>query len=288
MRKIYLASIIYSAQVKAKENRKSRNNSSNMNENFAEIIKPNSSEAELLESINLLRLPRHMAIIMDGNGRWARARGKQRIFGHRAGVESVRAIVDTSARLNLKAVTLYAFSTENWKRPKAEVSGLMQMLKHYLRSELKEIHRQNIKFQTIGKIEALDKSVQKEIAAAVEKTAENSGTILTIALNYGGRAEIVDACREAVKELLKNGKSIEDLSESDIERNLYTRDLPEVDLLVRTSGEMRISNFLLWQLAYSEIYVTETLFPDFRRREIFAAILDFQKRQRRFGGIENQ
>jgi undecaprenyl diphosphate synthase len=183
---------------------------------------------------------------------------------------------------------LYAFSTENWKRPKAEVSGLMQMLKHYLRGELKEIHRQNIKFQTIGRIEALDKSVRKEIAAATEKTAENSGTILTIALNYGGRAEIVDACREAVKNLLANGKSVEDLSESDIEQNLYTRNLPEVDLLIRTSGEMRISNFLLWQLAYSEIYVTETLFPDFRRREIFEAILDFQKRERRFGGIINQ
>ncbi len=259
-----------------------------MHENFREIIKPNSEEAEMLAAIDPARLPQHIAIIMDGNGRWAKQRGKQRIFGHRAGVGSVRAIVDTSARLNLRAVTLYAFSTENWKRPKAEVSGLMQMLKHYLRGELKEIHRQNIKFQTIGRIEALDKSVRKEIAAATEKTAENSGTILTIALNYGGRAEIVDACREAVKNLLANGKSVEDLSESDIEQNLYTRNLPEVDLLIRTSGEMRISNFLLWQLAYSEIYVTETLFPDFRRREIFEAILDFQKRERRFGGIINQ
>ena len=259
-----------------------------MHENFREIIKPNSEEAEMLAAIDSARLPQHIAIIMDGNGRWAKQRGKQRIFGHRAGVESVRAIVDTSARLNLRAVTLYAFSTENWKRPKTEVSGLMQMLKHYLRSELKEIHRQNIKFQTIGRIEALDKSVRKEIAAATEKTAENSGTILTIALNYGGRAEIVEACKKAVKNLLANDKSIENLSERDIEQNLYTRNLPEVDLLIRTSGEMRISNFLLWQLAYSEIYVTETLFPDFRRREIFEAILDFQKRERRFGGIINQ
>ncbi len=257
-----------------------------MLENFAEVVKSNSEEAEMLAAIDSARLPAHVAIIMDGNGRWARARGRQRIFGHRAGVESVRAIVDTSARLNLKAVTLYAFSTENWKRPKTEVSALMQMLKHYLRSELKEIHRQNIKFQTIGRTEALDKSVQKEIAAATEKTAENKGTVLTVALNYGGRAEIVDACREAVKSLFANGKSVEELSENDIEQNLYTRDLPEVDLLIRTSGEMRISNFLLWQLAYSEIYVTETLFPDFRRREIFAAILDFQKRERRFGDVK--
>jgi undecaprenyl diphosphate synthase len=256
-----------------------------MLENFAEVVKSNSEDAEMLAKIDFARLPRHVAIIMDGNGRWARARGKQRIFGHRAGVESVRAIVDTSARLNLKAVTLYAFSTENWKRPEAEVSALMQMLKHYLRSELKEIHQQNLKFQTIGRIEALDKSVQKEIADAIEKTSENTGTVLTVALNYGGRTEIVDACREAVKKMLADGKSIEDLTENDIEQNLYTRNLPEVDLLIRTSGEMRISNFLLWQLAYSEIYVTETLFPDFRRRQIFEAILDFQKRERRFGGI---
>jgi undecaprenyl diphosphate synthase len=257
-----------------------------MRENFAEVLKPNSDEAEMLAAIDAARLPQHVAIIMDGNGRWAKQRGKQRIFGHRAGVESVRAIVDTSARLNLKAVTLYAFSTENWKRPKTEISALMQMLKHYLRSELKEIHRQNIKFQAIGKIEGLDKSVQKEISGATERTAENTGTILSVALNYGGRAEIVDACRRAVMDLLTNGKSLELLSENDIEQNLYTRNLPEVDLLIRTSGEMRISNFLLWQLAYSEIYVTETLFPDFRRREIFEAILDFQKRERRFGDIK--
>ncbi len=256
-----------------------------MLENFAEIVEPNSEEAELLARIDSARLPEHVAIIMDGNGRWAKQRGEQRVFGHRAGVESVRAIVDTSARLNLKAVTLYAFSTENWKRPKLEVAALMQMLKHYIRSELDEIHRQNIRFQAIGNIEGLKKSVQKEIHRATEKTQNNSGTILTIALNYGGRAEITEAAKCAVENLLRAGKSVEDLSENDIEANLYTRGLPEVDLLVRTSGEMRISNFLLWQLAYSEIYVTETLFPDFRRREIFAAILDFQTRERRFGDI---
>ena len=257
-----------------------------MRETFVEIIKPNSKEAELLAAIDFARLPQHVAIIMDGNGRWARARGKPRIFGHRAGADSVRAIVDTSARLELKAVTLYAFSTENWKRPKTEVSGLMQMLKRYLRSELKEVHRQNIRFQAIGKIEGLSEDVQKEIASAIEVTANNTGTILSVALNYGGRAEIVEACKKAVKNLQRNKKSIEDLSESDIEENLYTNNLPEVDLMIRTSGEYRISNFLLWQLAYSEIYVTETLFPDFRRKDIFEAILDFQKRERRFGAIK--
>ena len=256
-----------------------------MRENFARIVEPNSEEAEQLAAIDFARLPSHVAVIMDGNGRWAKRRGEQRIFGHRAGVESVRAVVDTSARLGLEAVTLYAFSTENWKRPKLEISALMQMLKHYLKSELAEIHRQNIRFQAIGKIEDLDISVQKEISRATEKTARNTGTILSVALNYGGRAEIVEAAKQAFENLRRNGKSIEDLTERDIEENLYTRGLPEVDLLVRTSGEFRISNFLLWQLAYSEIYVTETLFPDFRRGEIFKAILDFQKRERRFGGV---
>jgi undecaprenyl diphosphate synthase len=259
-----------------------------MLENFAEVVKSDSEEAEMLAAIDFARLPQHIAVIMDGNGRWAKQRDKQRIFGHRAGVESVRAIVDTSARLNLKAVTLYAFSTENWKRPKLEVAALMQMLKQYIRSELSEIDRQNIRFQAIGKIEELEKSVQKEIAAATEKTRNNSGTILSVALNYGGRAEITEACRKAVRQLQQNGKSIEDLTEEDIEQNLYTRGLPEVDLMIRTSGEFRVSNFLLWQIAYSEIYVTPTLFPDFRRKEIFEAILDFQKRERRFGGIEKQ
>lgn len=256
-----------------------------MLENFAEIVKPDSAEAQLLAAIDFARLPQHVAVIMDGNGRWAKARGEQRVFGHKAGVESVRSIVDTSARLNLKAVTLYAFSTENWKRPKLEIAALMQMLKHYIRSELSEIHRQNIRFQAIGKIAELDKSVQKEIAQATEKTQNNTGTVLSIALNYGGRVEIVEAAKRAVENLLQNGKSVEDLTEADIEANLYTRGLPEVDLMIRTSGEFRISNFLLWQLAYSEIYVTPTLFPDFRRREMFEAILDFQRRERRFGGV---
>jgi undecaprenyl diphosphate synthase len=256
-----------------------------MLEHFAGVVKPESEEAKLLAAIDWSRLPQHVAVIMDGNGRWARARGKPRIFGHRAGAESVRALVDTGARLGLKALTLYAFSTENWKRPQDEVSGLMQMLKYYLKKELKTVHKNNIRFQAIGKISGLSEDVQKELRAAEEKTRANTGTILSVALNYGGRAEIVEACRKAVRLLIENGDSVENLREEDIERNLYTHNLPEVDLLVRTSGEMRISNFLLWQLAYSEIYVTPTFFPDFRRAQFLESILDFQKRERRFGDV---
>lgn len=256
-----------------------------MQENFAKVIKPNSEEAELLAQIDPVRLPEHIAVIMDGNGRWAKKRGKPRIFGHREGAESVRAILDTCTRLRIKAVTLYAFSTENWKRPEKEVSGLMEMLKIYLKKELATVHKNNIRFQAIGKIEGLSKEIQKQIAAAEMKTRNNTGTVLSVALNYGGRAEITEAAKKAAGKFLENGRSIEELSEDDIEANLYTHGLPEVDLMIRTSGEFRISNFLLWQLAYSEIYVTPTLFPDFRRAEIFKAILDFQKRERRFGGV---
>ena len=252
-----------------------------MHENFAGIVKPNTAEGKLLAAIDPARIPAHVAVIMDGNGRWARARGKPRIFGHRAGSDSVKAIIDTCARLGIEAVTLYAFSTENWKRPKSEVSGLMQMLKRVLRRELKDVHRNNIRFQAIGNIAGLAPDVQAELAAATEFTAANTGMVMSVALNYGGRAEIVEACRRAAA-----GKSAEQITEDDIERNLYTYGLPEVDLLIRTSGEFRISNFLLWQIAYSEIYVTPTLFPDFRRPEVFEAILDYQKRDRRFGGVK--
>jgi undecaprenyl diphosphate synthase len=257
-----------------------------MHENFAKVVKSQSEEAALLAQIDAARLPQHIAVIMDGNGRWAKQRGKPRIFGHREGAESVRSILDTCARLQIKAVTLYAFSTENWKRPEDEVSGLMQMLKLYLKKELSTVHKNNIRFQAIGKISGLSEDIQKQIALATAKTAENTGTILSVALNYGGRAEITEAAKSAAKNLLEQGRSLDELSESDIEANLYTRNLPEVDLLVRTSGEFRISNFLLWQLAYSEIYVTPVLFPDFRRAEIFRAIINFQQRERRFGGVE--
>jgi undecaprenyl diphosphate synthase len=257
-----------------------------MHENFAGILKPNSAESRLLASIDPGRLPSHIAVIMDGNGRWAKHRGKPRIFGHRAGSESVKAIIDTCARLGIKAVTLYAFSTENWKRPRSEVSGLMQMLKRVLRRELNTVHKNNIRFQPIGNIGGLDPEVQAELAAAVEKTKENNGMVMNVALNYGGRAEIAEACRQAAKQVIERGDPLERLSQDDIERNLYTHGLPEVDLLIRTSGEMRISNFLLWQIAYAEIVVTPTLFPDFRRPHIFEAVIEYQKRDRRFGGVD--
>jgi undecaprenyl diphosphate synthase len=258
-----------------------------MHEYFTEVIKPGSRDAKLLAAIDLSRLPRHVAVIMDGNGRWAKKRGKPRIFGHRAGADSVKAIVDTCARLQIPAVTLYAFSTENWKRPKSEISGLMSMLKRYLKSELEEVHRNNIRFRPIGMIGGLAPDVQKEIAAAVKKTAGNTGLALNVALNYGGRAEITEACRKAARDVIERGDAIEKLSEADIERNLYTHGLPDVDLLIRTSGEMRISNFLLWQIAYAEIVVTPTLFPDFRRPHVFEAIIDYQHRDRRFGDVKS-
>jgi undecaprenyl diphosphate synthase len=223
---------------------------------------------------------------MDGNGRWAAQRSQPRIAGHRAGVEAVRAVVDTGARLGLGALTLYAFSTENWKRPRLEVDALMRMLRRYLRLELDEIDRQNIRFNAIGRIEALSDNVRREIAKASERTAENTGMVLSVALNYGGRAEIVDACRAAVRRHIEAGEDPADVTEVEISQNLYTHDLPDLDLLVRTSGEMRISNFLLWQAAYSEIHVSETLWPDFRRVHLLEAITDFQRRDRRFGGLK--
>lgn len=256
-----------------------------MLDNFTGIVKKNSRDAELLARIDLARVPRHIAVIMDGNGRWAKQRGKPRIFGHKAGAESVRAIVDTCARLGVDAVTLYAFSTENWKRPKDEVSGLMQMLKRFLKSELKEIHKNNIRFQAIGDLSAFSDDIRKELDAAMQKTADNNAMVLSIAINYGGRAEILQAVRKAARDMVAEGRTVDEIDEEHIERYLYTHGLPEVDLMVRTSGEFRISNFLLWQLAYSEIYVTPVLFPDFRRPQIFEAVIDYQKRERRFGDV---
>jgi len=254
--------------------------------NFTEVVERGSQDESLLARVDWSRLPRHVAIIMDGNGRWAAQRGQPRIAGHRAGVEAVRAAVDTGARLGLGALTLYAFSTENWKRPRLEVDALMRMLKRYLRLELEEIDRQNIRFQPIGRVEGLAESVRRELQRAVERTARNTGMVLSVALNYGGRAEILDAVRSAVRELSAEGRRPDELTEADIERHLYTRGLPELDLLVRTSGELRISNFLLWQAAYSEIYVTETLWPDFRRAHLLEAVVAYQRRDRRFGGLK--
>ena len=253
---------------------------------FAGVIQKGTREEALLASVDWDRLPRHIAVIMDGNGRWAAQRGQPRIAGHKAGVEAVRAAVDTGARLGIGALTLFAFSTENWKRPRFEVDALMRMLRRYLRIELDEIDRQNIRFQTIGRIGALNDNVRKEIQRATERTARNKGMVLTVALNYGGRAEIVDATRAAVRRLLDEGSRPDEITEERIASELYTRNLPELDLLVRTSGELRISNFLLWQSAYAEIYVTETLWPDFRRLHLLEAVVDYQGRDRRFGGLK--
>ena len=253
---------------------------------FSGLVQKGTREEALLAAVAWDRLPRHVAIIMDGNGRWAAQRGQPRVAGHKAGVEAVRAAVDTGARLGLGGLTLYAFSTENWKRPRYEVDALMRMLRRYLRLELDEIDRQNIRFQAIGRIGALCENVRKEIQRATEQTARNKGMVLSVALNYGGRAEIVDAARAAVRRLLDEGSRPDELTEERIANELYTRNLPELDLLVRTSGELRISNFLLWQSAYSEIYVTETFWPDFRRVHLLEAVVDYQRRDRRFGGLK--
>lgn len=253
---------------------------------FTGVVQKGTREETLLAAVAWDRLPRHVAIIMDGNGRWAAQRGQPRIAGHKAGVEAVRAAVDTGARLGLGGLTLFAFSTENWKRPRLEVDALMRMLRRYLRLELDEIDRQDIKFQTIGRIGALPDAVRKEIQRATEQTARNKGMVLTVALNYGGRTEIVDATRAAIRRLLDEGSRPDEITEERIANELYTRNLPELDLLVRTSGELRISNFLLWQSAYAEIYVTETLWPDFRRVHLLEAVVDYQRRDRRFGGLK--
>jgi undecaprenyl diphosphate synthase len=245
------------------------------------LAKPGSEEERLLRQIDLRRLPRHVAVIMDGNGRWARSRRLPRIAGHRAGIASVREIVETSGRLDIQVLTVYAFSKENWKRPKAEVDFLMDLLREYIRKELDELRANNVRVGIIGRPQELPRVVQEELASAVEATRSNTGLLFNIALSYGGRAEIVDACRE----LLREGVAPESLDEETFARHLYTAGQPDPDLIVRTGGEMRLSNFLLWQVAYAELVVTPVLWPDFRRRDLFAALIEYQQRERRFGGV---
>ena len=235
----------------------------------------------LVGQVNFERLPEHIAIIMDGNGRWAAQRHLPRVEGHRAGIDAVRDTVETAARLGIKVLTLYAFSIENWKRPAAEISTLMMLLKRYLRSELKTLLTNDIRFNVIGRMDDLADDIQDELRAAMDRTAGDTGMLFNIALNYGGRAEIVDAARRAIEA----GIRPEDLDEQRFASFLYTAGQPDPDLLIRTSGEMRVSNYLLWQIAYAEIYVTETLWPDFRRRHLLEAVLAYQKRERRYGGI---
>ena len=245
-------------------------------------IPPGSPDEALARQVNFEQLPAHIAIIMDGNGRWAAQRHLPRVEGHRAGIDSVRDVVETSARLGIDVLTLYAFSMENWKRPRAEVNTLMMLLKRYIRLELDTLLKNNIRFRVIGRSEELAPDVQDELEIGIRRTAGNSGMLFNIALNYGGRAEIVDAARRAIAE----GIAAEDLDERRFGDLLYTAGQPDPDLLIRTSGEMRVSNFLLWQIAYSEIWVTETLWPDFRRRDLLEAVVAYQKRDRRYGGIK--
>ncbi len=244
-------------------------------------IPPGHADLTLVRQVNFERLPTHIAIIMDGNGRWAAQRHLPRVEGHRAGIDSVRDTVETAARLGIKVLTLYAFSVENWKRPASEVSTLMLLLKRYLRSELNTLLRNNIQFRVIGRTEELARDIQDELNLAIERTSRNGGMLFNIALNYGGRAEIVDAARRAIESGVRPG----DLDESRFASFLYTAGQPDPDLMIRTSGEMRVSNYLLWQIAYAEIYVTETLWPDFRRCHLLEAVLAYQKRERRYGGI---
>jgi undecaprenyl diphosphate synthase len=234
------------------------------------------------------KIPAHIAIIMDGNGRWAKRRGLPRVAGHRAGVQRVRSAVEDCARLGVKALTLYAFSAENWKRPRTEVDVLWRLLRYYLRNELGELQRNNIRLQSSGRVEALPQRVYEELREVERATARNTGLRLNLAINYSARNEIVDAMNAIVDEArLNGGLAGLTIDEEMISRRLCTAELPEPDLLIRTSGEMRISNFLLWQIAYAELYVTETLWPDFDSGELMRAILEFQRRERRFGGISS-
>jgi len=247
-----------------------------------DVLAPEDADYALASAIDPDRLPAHIAIIMDGNGRWAKRRSLPRVAGHKAGIDPVRVTVETCARLGLRALTLYAFSVENWKRPRTEVDMLWRLLRLYLRAELPDMARNDIRFTAIGRIDALPDFVRAELEETVRATADNRGLRLNLAINYGGRAELVDA----VKMLIEDSRRRDIVIDEDaIAARLYTAGTPDPDLLIRTSGEMRISNFLLWQIAYSELYVTDTLWPDFNRTELLRAILDYQKRDRRFGGL---
>jgi len=248
------------------------------------LAAPGSEEERLLNQVDPDRLPRHVAIIMDGNGRWARKRHLPRVAGHRAGVRAVRETVEASARLGIEMVTLYAFSRENWKRPPSEVSTLMSLLREFLHRELEELVRNKVRLSVIGRLDDLDPGVRRDIDAAIESTAGNSGLDLCIALSYGGRTEIVDAC----KSIVAAGLTPDEIDDEQFARHLYTAGWPDPDLLIRTSGELRVSNFLLWQIAYAEIWVTDTLWPDFRSRQLLEALLEYQLRERRYGGLSRR
>ena len=246
-----------------------------------------SEEVALLAKLDLARLPRHVAVIMDGNGRWAKRKHLPRVAGHRVGTQTARSTIETCARLKIEALTLYAFSVENWRRPKAETDFLMQLLREYLRQEMPVIQKNNIRLRFLGRSKELPTAVQQDLRRSEEETAKNDGMVLCLALNYGGRAEIVDAVNAIVKER-RGGATHPPVDEEEVSRNLYTSGLPDPDLLIRTSGEMRVSNFLLWQIAYAEMFVTETLWPDFNRARLLEVLVEFQKRERRYGGIREE
>ncbi|MGM5468841.1 isoprenyl transferase [Flavobacteriaceae bacterium LMO-SS05] len=242
----------------------------------------------LKDQIDIAKLPNHLAIIMDGNGRWAKQKGMLRIFGHEKGSKSVRDIVEASAELGIKCLTLYAFSTENWKRPKKEVQTLMNLLVTSLKKEIKTLQDNNIKLSAIGCLEDLPKKAYKELFEVIEKTKDNSRMTLTLALSYGSREELISVIKELAHKVKNNIISVENIDESIINKHLYTRKLPDVDLLIRTSGEQRISNFLLWQIAYAELYFTDTFWPDFKKNNLYEALISYQQRERRFGKTSEQ
>ncbi|MEG6511511.1 isoprenyl transferase [Desulforamulus ruminis] len=246
------------------------------------------NEKELLQRIHQDRLPRHIAIIMDGNGRWAQRKGLPRSFGHRAGVESLRNIVKLCSELGINVITCYAFSTENWKRPKDEVSILMDLLVEYLNKEVDELHRNQVKINAIGRLEELPRQAQEALHRAFAITKDNQGLVLNLALNYGGRSEITDAVVKIAGSVSKGEIQISDINEQLVCDYLYTAGLPDPDLLVRPSGDFRISNFLLWQLAYTEFWLSDVMWPDFKRSHLLEAIIDFQRRDRRFGGLKKK
>jgi len=247
-----------------------------------------AEERDVYETLNPERMPQHVAIIMDGNGRWAGRRLLKRFVGHQQGAKSVQLVTEAASRIGLPWLTLYAFSLENnLRRPKAEVNFLMRLLKSYLESNLQRMMDNNVRMKYIGRTYDLPAEVQEKMRWAEEATAGNTGTTLTLALNYGGRSELVDAFRGLATEMKQKHQSAEQITEEDIHRHLYTAHIPDPDLLIRTSGEMRISNFLLWQIAYTEIFVTERLWPDFRGIHLLEAIADFQQRERRYGGLSD-
>lgn len=242
----------------------------------------------LLQNIDASKLPKHLAIIMDGNGRWAKQQGLLRALGHESGTKSVKIIIEASAKLGIEFLTLYAFSTENWNRPKLEVETLMRVLINSLKKELTTLQKNNIKLTAIGNLEKLPKSAQKELLDVIDKTKDNTQMTLTLALSYGSREELVHAVRNICSKVKNNIISIDTIDDSIINEHLYTQNLPDVDLLIRTSGEHRISNFLLWQIAYAELYFTDILWPDFKEQDLYEAIISYQKRERRFGKTSEQ